>query len=257
MVELVTGTKNIQQIASRQDQSLIHKKPTGNSRMAGSTPVWQAAEVATKSTDISFTQALSQPKESRHSNPPSLSFGEVLDIINPLQHLPIVSSIYREVTGDSISPVARIAGGAIYGGPVGAAAALANAAIEEHSGKDLAGNVMAAFNGKANTNTDIPEIKLGRAMEESRMAGSQPHRNTKSDGGRTAGSNHALGFAPSDQPVEAPVIPASKGRSAGEEVITQEKGFDNLLDTMPAREPVTKVHISDNSRFKQVWNFNA
>ncbi|MBT5663730.1 MAG: hypothetical protein HOJ06_00205, partial [Rhodospirillaceae bacterium] len=39
-----------------------------------------------------------------------LTFGDVLDIINPLQHIPVVSTLYRELTGDEISPGARMAG---------------------------------------------------------------------------------------------------------------------------------------------------
>ncbi len=32
------------------------------------------------------------------------SFGDIVDIINPLQHIPVVSTIYREMTGDDIGP---------------------------------------------------------------------------------------------------------------------------------------------------------
>ncbi|MEP4884867.1 MAG: hypothetical protein ABJ215_00715, partial [Alphaproteobacteria bacterium] len=38
-------------------------------------------------------------------------FSTLLDIVNPLQHIPLVSSLYREITGDEISPSARIVGG--------------------------------------------------------------------------------------------------------------------------------------------------
>lgn len=49
------------------------------------------------------------------------TFGDIIDIINPLQHIPIISSIYRKVTGDVIAPAMEIAGGALFGGPLGAA----------------------------------------------------------------------------------------------------------------------------------------
>lgn len=49
------------------------------------------------------------------------TFGDIIDIINPLQHIPIVNSIYRKVTGDVIAPAMEIAGGALFGGPIGAA----------------------------------------------------------------------------------------------------------------------------------------
>lgn len=52
-------------------------------------------------------------------------FGEVLDTVNPLQHVPGVSQAYRAVTKDKISEGAKLAGhiglGAAVGGPVGAA----------------------------------------------------------------------------------------------------------------------------------------
>lgn len=51
-------------------------------------------------------------------------FGEVLDTVNPLQHVPGVSEAYRAVTKDKISEGAKLAGhigfGAALGGPVGA-----------------------------------------------------------------------------------------------------------------------------------------
>jgi len=52
-----------------------------------------------------------------------MSFGDFLDMINPLQHIPVVSSLYRAATGDSINPISRIAGDAMYGGVLGLASA--------------------------------------------------------------------------------------------------------------------------------------
>lgn len=72
-----------------------------------------------------------------------LSFSDLIDVINPLQHLPVVSTLYREWTGDEIAPAAKVVGGAIYGGPIGAAASLVNAVIEESTGKDIGGHALA------------------------------------------------------------------------------------------------------------------
>lgn len=52
-----------------------------------------------------------------------MSFGDFLDMINPLQHIPVISSIYRAVTGENINPVSRIAGDVMYGGAMGLASA--------------------------------------------------------------------------------------------------------------------------------------
>ena len=57
-----------------------------------------------------------------------LGFRDIVDIINPLQHLPVIGEVYRNVTGDGISDGARHAGHALYGlalgGPLGMAGML-------------------------------------------------------------------------------------------------------------------------------------
>jgi hypothetical protein len=90
-----------------------------------------------------------------HSNAPeqSWSFFDIVDIINPLQHLPVIGSIYRAVTGDEIKSPARIMGGALFGGPVGAAFGVANAVMDETTGGDISDNMMAFMRGgKRNDN---------------------------------------------------------------------------------------------------------
>lgn len=74
-----------------------------------------------------------------------MSFWDVLDIVNPLQHIPLVNSIYRAVTGDEIKPAMQIGGGILFGGVIGGVAAIANAALQEATGKDLGGHVLATL----------------------------------------------------------------------------------------------------------------
>jgi hypothetical protein len=71
----------------------------------------------------------------------------LIDIINPLQHIPVVSTIYRRITGDEISPIARIAGDALYGGPIGAAVGVADVIAEQATGKDIGENMIAMVSG--------------------------------------------------------------------------------------------------------------
>jgi hypothetical protein len=82
--------------------------------------------------------------------PEGMTFKDALDIINPLQQIPIIGSIYRELTGDTIKPGARIIGGAIYGLGVGGiiAAAAANS-VEETTGKDPGGTALAMIKGES------------------------------------------------------------------------------------------------------------
>lgn len=65
------------------------------------------------------------------------TFGEILDIINPLHHIPVVSTIYRAISGDEIGAGPRFVGGMLFGGPIGAIAAGVTALFEEASGGDL------------------------------------------------------------------------------------------------------------------------
>lgn len=73
---------------------------------------------------------------------------DLLDFVNPLQHIPVVNLIYRELTGDKIGALPQIVGGALLGGPVGALSAIVNVAVQETTGKDIGGQVMAMLSGE-------------------------------------------------------------------------------------------------------------
>lgn len=70
------------------------------------------------------------------------SFDDVIDLINPLQHIPVVSNIYQQESGDSMGAVAKVAGAAIIGGPIGGIIALANEVVEAVTGSDITGHLM-------------------------------------------------------------------------------------------------------------------
>jgi hypothetical protein len=76
------------------------------------------------------------------------AFHDLLDIVNPLQHLPVVGTLYRALTDDRIGTVAKVAGDALYGGLWGAVGALADTAFEAVTGKDF-GSTMLALAGDA------------------------------------------------------------------------------------------------------------
>jgi hypothetical protein len=71
------------------------------------------------------------------------SFADLLDVINPLQHIPGLSGLYRQLSGDEISSGARVAGGALFGGPIGLVASLANLIFEQETGGDVAQHLFA------------------------------------------------------------------------------------------------------------------
>jgi len=76
------------------------------------------------------------------------SFGDFIDIINPLQHIPVVSTLYREITGDEISAPARILGDTLFGGPMGFVSSIANVFYEEVAGEDPGETLLAFFTGE-------------------------------------------------------------------------------------------------------------
>ena len=109
------------------------------------------------------------------------SFGDILDVINPLQHVPIVSTLYRALTGDAIAPAPRILGDTLFGGPIGAATGAANTALKYLSGKDVGEYVLAmlplptrvegetvmlAFNAPSASSTTTPSA-VPRALPSS------------------------------------------------------------------------------------------
>ncbi len=98
------------------------------------------------------------------------SFKDVIDTINPLQHLPVVSAIYREITGDEPGAASRLVGAGLYGGPIGFVGELINCAIDDNTGKDIGGHAIAFLEDQfsepgsdtptaiANTSTTAPAI---------------------------------------------------------------------------------------------------
>ncbi|TWA77718.1 hypothetical protein FBZ83_11448 [Azospirillum brasilense] len=76
-----------------------------------------------------------------------LDFGDLLDAVNPLQHLPGVSQVYRHATGDEIGLPARLAGGFLFGGPIGLLGSAAMAAFEAVTGDDPLGHLVALAEG--------------------------------------------------------------------------------------------------------------
>jgi hypothetical protein len=77
----------------------------------------------------------------------AFGFGDFLDVINPLHHIPIVATIYRNLSDDQIAAGPRVIGGAIWGRVGGLVAGVVNAVVEWWSGKDIGDHVYAAIFG--------------------------------------------------------------------------------------------------------------
>lgn len=82
-------------------------------------------------------------------------FGQLVDTVNPLQHVPGVSQAYRHYTGDKISETSKFLGhvgiGAAVGGPIGAAIGAGVFVLEK-----IIGGLFKGHKEPANDNAPIP-----------------------------------------------------------------------------------------------------
>lgn len=97
-------------------------------------------------------------------------FDDFIDLINPLQHIPIVSTIYRELTGDQIAGAPQLLGSIIFG-PVSVVATIADLMVKSTTGNGIAENAIAMVTG-TNSNS------LGSALQEAQLP---PEQNYTAD----------------------------------------------------------------------------
>ncbi len=138
----------------------------------------------------------------------SLTFEDFLDLINPLQHIPVVSTVYRAITGDTISPVARVAGGAILGGPMGALLAGLAAAADEALSGGPAGQAAAQTSIAAVSDSGPAEIAENIEIERP-IISTPPLPDTASSGSASAVGNTGSAGEASKRDAASPVTHAA------------------------------------------------
>ncbi len=106
------------------------------------------AVTAEESIALARGDASSIPKGPSLFGEDGMTVADFFSVINPLQHLPLVGSLYREITGDTIKPGARMLGGMLFGGPMGLVGGAFNAAVENDIGADPAGALLALARGR-------------------------------------------------------------------------------------------------------------
>jgi hypothetical protein len=162
------------------------------------------------------------------------SFADLLDVVNPLQHLPVVGQIYRGITGDEISPAARLAGGTIFGGPIGLVAAVANNAVESATGRDIGETVIAAMQGDEGPAGQAAEVKTA-ALD--------------AQGDTGAGLQPAPAEAATITAASLPTLPERQGQAPANRVTAATTG--NLADaqsrpgTVIFEPPVRRVDVAN------------
>ena len=133
------------------------------------------------------------PPESDFWGADGLTFGDFLDLINPLQHVPVVSTLYRSFTGDDISTGARVLGGALFGGVVGLFGAVFNAILDHATGKDLGEHVLALLD-------DAPAAPGDAAPDEILVARAPPSATHPAPRDAAADAAGAAPAGPGDAP---------------------------------------------------------
>jgi hypothetical protein len=78
-----------------------------------------------------------------------MGFGEFVDIINPLQHLPVIATIYRNRTGDTLGFASRVIGGALWGRIGGFVSGAVNGVVDWLTGKDIGDHIYSALFGNS------------------------------------------------------------------------------------------------------------
>ena len=129
-----------------------------NERMGGYVPKYEYIKATPKSTNEIDSENLlagAQGQDTLSFQSTSISeepedqfgFADLVDMVNPLHHVPVVGHVYRELTGDEIKPISRIMGGAAFSGPLGVATALIDTVITEETGRTMTENAIGfAFN---------------------------------------------------------------------------------------------------------------
>lgn len=189
-------------------------------------------------------------------------FDDLLDVVNPLQHLPIVGAVYRAVTGDKIGDVEKVAGDTLYGGPIGLVSSLADVAFEKITGKDF-GSTMMAFVGldHSDSNTALAENAPKAAPEIVAANGATATPATK---GATAAP------APLSQLASiAPILPAVNNKADPVATAPEKKALppsapvdisantDALLSAL-ARNGVTgQMQTQALDAYRRTMNLNA
>jgi hypothetical protein len=147
-------------------------------------------------------------------------FHDLLDIVNPLQHLPVVSSIYRWITGDGIGNLPRVVGDALYGGPIGFVSGLLGVLVKEESGKDIGEHVIATLTGGSDSATGSTQAAAPAAVTDT-----SPTANAASSSAATTttpAASAAVADAASTPPQaptaavpDHPPIPLGRGAATG------------------------------------------
>lgn len=165
-----------------------------------------------------------------------LGFSDMIDVVNPLQHIPVVSKIYQAVTGDEMGAAANIAGAALFGGPIGAGIA----ALGELFG-------MAADA----TQTETPEVSQPKATLLT--ATSEPQNDAIEVESNEENTDHIAFRLGIDTVEDNSVAEPTKSEQAAKELANAVKPQNGILLTNPNVNDVAMRALGGNSIPDQIY----
>ena len=126
-------------------------------------------------------------------------FADMLDLVNPLQHIPLVSNLYRALTGDEIKAPVQVVGKLIYGGPIGVMGGAVMAAVSQAMDGNPVDEVMVAAVDQVRG--DDPYVALAKADEPDQAPEGEAAATLAADGAKAPGT--------------AAIVPASASTATG------------------------------------------
>lgn len=189
---------------------------------------YRFAEESEAATRVQTAQNVAQPsgKSSDFFGEDGLTFRDVLDAVNPLNHIPIVSDIFQSATGHQPSTASQLAGGTLIGGPVGFVASLATSIFEAATGNSPAKALYAALAGEETTQV----ASLAEEADTMAVASAASPANPPS-------ANVALTLASLDPETQAALqaAPSSKRSAkgtapAGQPIVMASASAETILD---------------------------
>ncbi|WP_207477331.1 hypothetical protein [Arenibaculum pallidiluteum] len=134
------------------------------------------------------------------------AFEDIIDALNPLHHIPGVSLVYEAATGDGISAASRLAGGFLFGGPLGLLGGAASLALQAATGDSLGGHLAGLAGGAGAAAPETASAPQGLPW----MAGGPAKTALPVS---TAVAREALSQGPTES--SATVLPAAAGPTGG------------------------------------------
>ena len=94
-----------------------------------------------------------------------LTFRDVIDAINPLNHIPIVSDLFASATDHKASTASKLIGGTLLGGPIGFVTSLATVIFENATGESPTQAAYAALTGTTAQPTQLADVTPPEPVE--------------------------------------------------------------------------------------------